>query len=247
MKKILRKAAAVLFWLCVWIAAYFAINQSLLLPSPWQVARQMTMVASAAFWRTVAASLLRTMTAYFFGIALACILAIASSISKIFESIIRPAMVVIRATPVASFIILALVWLSASNVPVLAGMLMVIPVVYANIMEGISSTDPKLLEMARMFNFSRCKKWRHVIIPSVFPTFLAACKACVGLCFKATIAAEVIGIPKNAIGSQLHNSKVYLETDQLIAWTVIIIVLSVLIEKVISRLFERWIARVNHT
>ena len=153
----------------------------------------------------------------------------------------------VRATPVASFIILALVWLSASNVPILAGVLMVVPVVFANVREGIRSTDPQLMEMAAMFGWNHWKTWRRVVIPTVLPTFVAACEACVGLCFKATIAAEVIGVPKNAIGTQLYNAKIYLETDALLAWTLVVIILSMVIERLLKAGFERGMKHVHHT
>ena len=162
------------------------------------------------------------------------------------DEVIRPALSVVRATPVASFIILALVWLSSSNVPILAGVLMVVPVVFANVREGLSAVDPRLMEMGRMFGWGRWKRLRHIAAPSVLPTFLAACESCVGLCFKATIAAEVIGVPKNAIGTQLYNAKIYLETDALLAWTLVVIILSMLLERLLKRAFERGLRRGRH-
>ena len=162
------------------------------------------------------------------------------------RALIQPMLAVIRATPVASFIILALVWLSAGNVPILTGLLIVMPVVYANVTEGVDSTDPQLLEMAHMFGWSETKIWRRVLLPSALPAFLTACEACVGMCFKATIAAEVIGVPRNAMGTQLYNAKVYLETDALLAWTVVIIALSMLTEKLLGLAFERRKKRVHH-
>ena len=159
---------------------------------------------------------------------------------------IRPALAVVRATPVASFIILALVWLSAGNVPILAGLLMVVPVVYANVTQGIEAADPQLLEMARMFGWKRPKVWRRILLPTALPPFLAACEACVGMCFKATIAAEVIGVPRNAMGTQLYHAKIYLQTDALMAWTVVIILLSMVTEKLLREAIERGRRCVHH-
>ena len=242
----LRKAFPLLFWLLVWAACYRVVDQDLLLASPGQVLARFSFVREASFWRCVGMSLWRTAAAYGLGVALACLLAALGHASALVDDIIRPALAVVRATPVASFIILALVWLSASNVPILAGMLMVTPVVYANLREGIASTDRQLLEMARLFGWSRWKILRRVTIPSVLPTFVAACEACVGLCFKATIAAEVIGVPKNAVGSQLYNAKIYLETDALLAWTLVVILLSMMLERLLKAAFERGMCRVHH-
>ena len=239
LKKVFRKALPLLFWVAVWAVCYVAVGQDLLLASPVQVAKRFAFLGGNVFWRCVGVSLWRTAAAYGLGVTVAVLLAAASSMSRLADELISPAMAVVRATPVASFIILALVWLSTANVPILAGMLMVTPVVYANVREGVSSTDPQLKEMARLFGFSRWKTVRRVIVPSAMPTFLAACEACVGLCFKATIAAEVIGVPKNAIGTQLYHAKIYLETDALMAWTLVVILLSMLLERVLKGLIER--------
>lgn len=245
-KSLVRKVFPWVFWLLVWAVCYRLVGQDLLLASPAQVAARFAFVGEGAFWGCVGMSLVRTAAAYGLGVAVACVLAVACHLSAWVDDVVRPAMAVIRATPVASFIILALVWLSSSNVPILAGMLMVTPVVFANLQEGIASTDGKLLEMARMFGWSRSKVFLRIYLPSVLPTLVAACEACVGLCFKATIAAEVIGVPKNAIGTQLYNSKIYLETDALLAWTLVVIILSIVLERLLKAAFERGLRRVRH-
>ena len=244
--KILRKLMPLAFWLAVWACACAAIGQELLLPSPISVLERFSFVVEGKFWTSVGMSLWRTAAAYGVGVVLGVALAVICHISKFADEIISPALSVVRATPVASFIILALVWLSSSNVPILAGVLMVVPVVFANVREGLNAIDPRLMEMGRMFGWNQWKRMRHIIVPSVLPVFLAACESCVGLCFKATIAAEVIGVPKNAVGTQLYNAKIYLETDALLAWTLVVILLSILLEKLLKRTFERGLRRGRH-
>lgn len=243
MKKLLRKLLVLVFWITVWGLLSVWVGQELLLPSPLAVLEAFSMVRNPTVWNSVGMTLFRSGAAYVLGVVLGALLAALCCVSEIMNDLIHPVMTMVRATPVASFIILALVWLNTSHVPILAGCLMVTPVVFANCCQGIRGTDQKLLEMAKCFHFGRVKTWRHVVIPATMPAFFAACKACVGLCFKATIAAEVIGIPRNAIGSQLYNAKVYLETPALIAWTILIILLSAGIEKLLGMAFERGIRR----
>ncbi len=244
-KRFLRKLFPLLFWLGVWVIAYLATGQELLIASPVSVMKRFAFVTEATFWRCVGMSLYRAAMAYGFGVVCACILAVLCHLWQWADDLVRPALAVVRATPVASFIILALVWLSSSNVPILTGMLMVVPVVFSNVKEGMDSADPQLLEMAKLFQWSRWKTFRRVIIPSVRSTFLAACEACVGLCFKASIAAEVIGTPKNAIGTQLYSAKIYLETDTLMAWTLVVILLSMGIEKLLRHVIRGGEKRVH--
>ena len=110
---------------------------------------------------------------------------------------------------------------------------MVLPIVYTNVRDGILETDVKLLEMADVFALSPWKRFRFIYVPEVFPYFQSACSVCLGLAFKSGIAAEVIGIPSGSIGEQLYNAKIYLNTPDLFAWTLVIVLLSLLLEKLI--------------
>ena len=71
----------------------------------------------------------------------------------------------------------------------------------------------------------------RLYIPSLAPYFLAACKSSLGMAWKAGIAAEVLAVPKNAIGTELYYAKTYLETPTMFAWTLVIILLSIIFEK----------------
>ena len=50
--------------------------------------------------------------------------------------------------------------------------------------------------------------------------------------WKAGVAAEVIGIPDGSIGEKLYEAKVYLSSADLFAWTVVIVFISILFEKI---------------
>ena len=62
---------------------------------------------------------------------------------------------IVRATPVASFILLVLLWTGRNQVPAVISGLMVLPVVWENLTQGIRSTDRQLLELSRAYRFSR--------------------------------------------------------------------------------------------
>ena len=155
------------------------------------------------------------------------------------DSFLTPAAKVIRATPVASFIILLFVFAAKNHIPVITVFLMVLPVVWANVYEGIKSTDKQLLQMADVFHLPSGTVFGKIYVPQVLPFFTAAVKTGIGLAWKAGIAAEVIVNPKYGIGTALHDSKVYLETTDLFAWTVVIIIISMILEKLLVRLIEK--------
>ena len=159
-------------------------------------------------------------------------LAVLAYWSKTVEILIAPVIAVVKSTPVASFIILCLIWIPSRNLSVFISFLMVFPVVYTNILEGIRQTDKQLLEMADSFGAGVGKKLQFIYLSQVMPYAVTACKLGLGLCWKAGIAAEVIGIPAGSIGEKLYKAKVYLETPDLFAWTIVIIAVSVGFEKI---------------
>ena len=181
----------------------------------------------------------RIVLGYISAVFVGVLLAYGAYKSKFFFELIYPLVSIIKATPVASFIILALVWFKTSYIPSFISFLIVSPIVFSNVYEGIKNTDESLLQMAQVYNFSNFKKLRYIYIPSVLPHFISASLVSVGLSWKSGIAAEVICTPKISIGSMLYNSKVYLETDELFAWTFAVIVMSIMFEKLIAFVFNK--------
>ena len=90
-----------------------------------------------------------------------------------------------------------------------------------------------------MFRFGPWKTAWRIYVPSILPYFMAGCTTGLGLAWKAGVAAEVLAMPRNSIGLQLYNAKVYLETSDLFAWTLVIILLSMLLEKLLVALMRR--------
>ena len=243
---LLERAGVLLVYLLLWMLAARMVDSPLLLPSPQSVLRRLlTLLPRRAFWLTLGGTLLRTLLAYLLGVALAVLLAALCCRFRAADLLLSPLLSAVRATPVTSFIVLALVWLSSARVPVLTGLLMTLPVVYAALTQAVRAVDPRLLEMARVYGFGPLGTLRHVIVPSVLPAFIESCLAAIGLCWKAVVAAEVIGVPKLAVGSRLYEAKIYLETDSLLAWTLTLVLLSVLLEALLRRAARRF-AEVRH-
>ncbi len=239
-----RKAARILlplaFWLGVWQLLSARIGQELLLPSPAAVARTLGgLLTQGNFWLTTGATLGRIFAGTLAGILLGIVLAVLSCLSPLCDCILSPAVRVVRATPVASFIVLILLWVRTGRVPAVISALMVLPVVWGNVVRGVHEIDAGLLEMARVYRFGRLKTLRLVAIPSVMPYFASACLTALGLSWKAGVAAEVLCRPQHAVGSQVYFSKINLESPSLFAWTLVVIALSFALEKGLSALLRR--------
>ena len=236
------------FWLALWQALSMGISQSLLLPSPAAVLLRLSELAfEVLFWKTAALSLLRILLGTLAAVVLGVLLAAITSVSRVLYALVSPLLSALRATPVASFILLALLWLGRERLPSFTAFLMVLPVIWANVSAGIKGVDFRLLQMAKVYRFGHVKKLRRIYIPSVMPHFLSASRTSIGLAWKAGIAAEVLTVPGNSIGKMLYTAKLNLETVDLFAWTLVIILCSFIIENlviaVIRRLSKNYSAR----
>lgn len=243
-KKAARILLPLLFWGGVWWLCALRVGQELLLPHPWTVLRELwTLAQTADFWLAAAMTLLRVFSGAAMGILLGGGVAALSARFAVLDWLFTPVVKVIRATPVASFIILVWLWSPTSWVPAVVSALMSLPVVWGAVGQGIRATDPQLLELAAAYRFSPGKTLRLIYVPSVRPAFAAGCRTALGLAWKAGVAAEVLCLPKKAIGSQIYFSKLYLETPQLFAWTAVVILLSFLVERGVGAVLERGNAR----
>ena len=230
---------ALLFWTGVWWLAAVKLNNPLLLPGPWQVVSCLWELAgTAAFWQTVLLSIGRILLGVVTAVLLGALLAVLTTSSRLAEVLIAPAMTAMQATPVASFTILVLIWLERDWVPVLICGMMVLPVVWNGVSNGIRTVDIQLLEMAKVYRLPRMRILKRIYLPSLLPFFRAACTSALGLGWKAGIAAEVLTVPKISIGKMIAESKSYLLTEELFAWTMTVIVLSLLLQSVMLRLLK---------
>jgi len=216
------------------------VGRQLLLPAPYVVLSNLrALVITPVFWQTALVSLARIFAGLLAGIALGTLLGVLTTAFRWADLLLSPAVKVVRATPVASFIILVLLWVESGRVPGVMSALMVLPVVWGNVSAGIRKTDPLLLELCSAYRFGAAKKLRLLYIPSVLPYFVSACNTSLGLAWKAGVAAEVLCLPRLAIGTRLYYSKLYLETPALFAWTLVVVALSFLVEWGVGMLLQK--------
>ena len=157
---------AVFFWITIWQFASMYLGQEILLASPVSVVRKLFELSfTGNFWQSVGFSFVRIVTGFLLAMFLGIFLAVLAYWSKTVEILIAPVIAVVKSTPVASFIILCLIWIPSKNLSVFISFLMVLPY------------------------------------------FLSACRLSLGMCWKARVAAEVIGVPSGSIGEKLYNAK----------------------------------------
>ncbi len=239
------RVLAVAFWIAVWQGVSLAAGSEILVASPARTfGALLSLLREGAFYRAVLGSLMRICAGFALALALGIALGALSFAVGWVRALLHPVVSVVKATPVASFVILALIWISSKNLSIFISFLMVFPIMYENMLAGLESADPKLLEMGRVFQLSRLSRIRAIYLPAAYPFLLSAARLSLGMCWKSGIAAEVIGQPRQSIGAELNQAKLFFNTPDLFAWTVTIIVVSVVFERLvlcgIRALMRRW-------
>ena len=248
-KRVLAAVGALLFWLAVWHIAYLIVDRPFLLTSPWQaLLRMLRFLGEVAFWRSVGATGFRVLCGFGSAMLLGAVMAFVSAGNPFVKTLFAPMLGAVRAAPVVSFIMLALMWMTSNVLPMFIAFIMVLPLAYSNLVSGLENLDRQLLEMARLFRFPWRRVLRLIYIPSLMPYLTAACATGLGFAWKSAIAAEVIAHPALGIGRQIHRSRIYFEVVDLFAWTVAVILISVALEKCTLyalRALERRLLRVG--
>lgn len=190
----------------------------------------MEILVSPGFGVAVAATVVRGLLGFGLSVVAGVGLGAAAGLSRTLFRMLEPGMAVVRAVPVISVILLALIWFTSDAVPVFVCVLMTTPVLYGNVVAGIRAIDPDLVVMARVYRVSPVKIARDIYLPSILPHMVAGFSVSLGLTWKVVVAAEVLSQPLHAVGSNLQEAKVALETASVLAWTVVAVLLSGLSE-----------------
>lgn len=236
--KMLKKAAGYIlsgvFWLLVWLLlASLAANEIILPPPGLVFERLFELAKTEKFWETVGTSFLRVISGVIIAIILAILAAIGASKIKLIHVLLYPFNEVIKATPIVSFIFLAYIIFQKEIglLPVFIVMLMVFPVVYSSMLSAIRNVDRELIEVASVFGCTWFEKIRYIWIPTVLNAFITSASTSLGLGWKAGIAAEALAASPAmiSIGTELSNAKIFIETVDQFAWTVAIILISMII------------------
>lgn len=215
--------------LALWLVSARLLGSAILLPGPGEVLRTtVNLFTQEEFLAHIGATLWRSLVAFALATAGAGILGIAAGVFPSLELLLRPWVLIVRSTPVISIILLTLVLLQSGVVPAVVAVLITFPLVYVTVVEGVGSVDPALEEMSRLYRVPLGRRIRRLYIPSVAPFFLSGLHAALGLTFKVVAAAEVLAQPRSGVGSAMQEARILLKTAEVLAWTVVLLLLSAL-------------------
>ena len=236
----IRTTLIVLIWLVIWQVLSLIVNNSILLSGPVDTVKALIGLGSeASFYISVGKTAGKILLGFLIGMCLGTVLSVLSYRFSIVKEFLSPFVSVIKSIPVVSFIIIALIWAGSSNVTIIVASVISFPIFYKNILEGLSVTDPKMLDMAKVFDMKTSKKIRYIYLPSLSSHIKSAISLAIGMAFRGGITAEVVGQPLRSIGNGLYRAKINLATSEMLAWTFTAVLTAFLIEKLISLIVKK--------
>ncbi len=240
MQKVIKRVVPIVAWLLIWQLVAVIIHNKVLLAGPIETVQALaTLSGTSEFWASVTETTLRILLGFLIGSIIGIILAYAAYKNETVGDFLKPVVVTLKSVPVASFVILLLIWFGNAGISTVICAMVVFPILYMNTLEGLKSTDVKLLEMAKVFRMPGDRAVRYIFMPQLKPFWKSAFKLAIGMSFKSGIAAEVIGQPLHTIGNGLYLSKVYLETGELFAWTIVVVLIAFICEKILGLVIDR--------
>lgn len=235
LNKVLRKGTAILLIFAVWQFACFKTGNEILLPSPERVfAVLLEEVQKERFRFIILSSGTRICKGFLAAFLAGFVLASLTFFIRPLKDLVKPFLAVLKAIPVASFVVMLLIWTGSGNLAVWISFLVVFPVIYENTLSGYENADPMLEEEARVYQVRLYYKWFYVYRPALSDYLLNAIKVASGMAWKSGVAAELIGTPLNSLGEQLYLSKITIDTAAVFAWTLVIIILGSIFEAVLA-------------
>lgn len=231
-----KKLIIALFWLLLWQVLAVLAGSALLLPGPYDTVRGLLVLLKApSFYLDAGATIARCVISVALALFAGVLLALAAYRRSIIRDVLSLPVSLFKTIPIMAVAIYMILLMSAGNVPVLVCWVMCFPIIYTNLLSGLDALDVDLLEMTKVYGISGHRRVKYLYIPSLYPYFRSAMSLVSGMSWKAIVTAEVLSIPKFSLGYELMNAKYYLNTDLLFAYVVVIILLSLLFEKLVKK------------
>lgn len=245
-KKAIRFIFVLTFWLAVWETASLLVNNDLklFLPSPFKVLEKWFEIGfTREYLICSGATLLRIFSGFISGITVGFALGLLTSNFKFAEAVFSPVMKIVRTVPVVSFIILAFLFIRVDNLPVFISYLMVVPLMWQTVHDGIKNSDNKLDEMCKVFHIGKAKSLFIIKIPQCRQEIITAAVNSLGYAWKSGVAAEVLCAPAVSLGHKIISAKNSLDYDEVYAVTLTVVILSIVFEIFFKFICRKYISK----
>ena len=238
-RKLISRLLAAAFWIATWQLAACYVSPVLFAGPVRTFSRLFELSMLSDFWRTIFTSLGRIALGLCAGFLIGGLAAVLAHLSALLRALFEPLLAVMKSVPVACVVVVALIWMRSPWIAAMVSCFVSAPVVYASLCSGLDTMDRQLGEVFTLYRVSFLRKIQYYYLSELAPSLYACCRTSIGMAWKAGVAGEVIGLPDYSIGEQIYLAKNYLNIEDLFAWTIVILVISALCEKLLVYLIKR--------
>ncbi len=232
--KILSASVFVLIW---WVLSL--IYPPIVIPSIPSVIKSIGQIfVSKTMWLEIGRTFYRLFFGLFFGVFFGGVVGFFCGTNKVFRQLCISFINVLQVVPPVSILILTIIWLGYNGKPAIAiSAVAIFPTIVICVQDAILNLDKKLLEMAKVFKFSKSKQIKKIIWPSIKPQVYSALKIAVGTASKTIVMGEVL-TTVSGIGGQIVTARLNIESEMIIAWTVVAVAMYFVYDKVCALFFD---------
>lgn len=228
---------SIIILIFIWKSAAIVYNNEALLPAPEAVIiRLFNIFSTADFIQILMLTLMRGMIGFLLSLTTGILLGTIAGINNYIEKLLNPVLTIFKSTPIMSIMLLLLIWFGTEKTPIFAGFMVAFPIIYTNMMEGTKNVDKRLVEMAKTYGIDTFHIIKNIYLPSTAPFIFAGISSAFSIGWRVTIGAEVLSRPPHAIGSEMWEAKLYIQIENLLAWTIVAILLSFIVEILIKKI-----------
>lgn len=239
MKRIVLTCLSILLIPVAWQLLSWQMAQPQLIPSfPDLIRALFRLVYSPGFLVSIGTTCLRACVGLLLSLAAASITAFLLNRSEAIRFLFMPWLSLLRSVPVISFILLALIFLNPEMIPLLIAFLTMYPLLTENLLKGLMNRRDSWKMLARQFHLNAWNRLFQINYPQLRPYLFSGLASAVGFGWRAIIMGEVLSQCVDGIGKRMKEAQVFIDVPELIAWTLVAIVLSWLTDKLISRLSD---------
>lgn len=239
MKRIVLTCLSILLIPVAWQLLSWQMAQPQLIPSfPDLVRALLRLVYTPGFLVSIGTTCLRACVGLLLSLAAASITAFLLNRSEGIRLLFMPWLSLLRSVPVISFILLALIFLNPEMIPLLIAFLTMYPLLTENLLKGLMNRRDSWKMLARQFYLNAWNRLFQINYPQLKPYLFSGLASAAGFGWRAIIMGEVLSQCVDGIGKRMKEAQVFIDVPELIAWTLVAIVLSWLTDKLISRLSD---------
>lgn len=225
----------ILFIILVWVFASIIVNNDIIIPSFKSVSESLlNLLKEGSTYLSILNTIIKLVVVLIVSVVLAFILAMISYRFEWFSSFVTPVITLLRTIPVATISIILLLMIGNKRAPYFICSLVVLPILYESFLASLKGISKGIIEETKMLSNVTPYIIYKVYLPIIGPYLISSIIASLGLGLKVMVMAEFISQTPKTIGYSLNEEKMFLEIDNVFAWTIILILFMLIVEFVLK-------------